>query len=58
MSDTFGYPSDKKCVVCGGKKNNQIEPRFFYTVCEDHQGVPPTEINLTIGVSSGEDSGL
>lgn len=37
----FGHYSDEPCEVCGGHKNNQIDPRFSYTVCEDHQRVPP-----------------
>lgn len=41
----FGYPSDIPCCVCGKYKNNQSEPRFGYTVCEDHQDIPPVEIN-------------
>lgn len=40
----FGYPSNKPCSVCGKHKNNQREPRFCYTVCEDHQNVKPTDI--------------
>lgn len=39
--DKFGPPSKAKCCVCDGHKNNQSEPRFGYTVCEDHQHVPP-----------------
>jgi hypothetical protein len=30
--------------VCGQHKNNQQEPRFLYVVCEDHQHVPPNQI--------------
>ena len=41
----FGYPSEEPCAVCGSFNNNQSEPRFCYTVCEDHQSVPPTEIH-------------
>jgi hypothetical protein len=41
---TFGYPSKEPCAVCGIHKNNQMEPRFSYVVCEDHQSTPPTEI--------------
>lgn len=41
MSQTFGYPSQKPCRVCGGFDNNQSEPRFGYTVCEAHQSVLP-----------------
>lgn len=37
----FGHWSDDPCEVCGGFENNQIEPRFGYTVCEIHQRVPP-----------------
>lgn len=41
---TFGYPSKDRCRVCGKRKNNQIEPRFGYVVCEDHQDTPPVQI--------------
>ncbi len=40
----WGYPSDKPCAVCGKHNNNQQEPRFLYTVCEDHQHVRPVDI--------------
>lgn len=30
--DNFGYQSRLECVVCGTYKNNQMEPRFLYTV--------------------------
>lgn len=43
MTD-FGYPSTEPCRVCGKVKNNQTEPRYGYTVCEDHQSVPPVDI--------------
>lgn len=43
--DNFGYQSRLECVVCGTYKNNQMEPRFLYTVWEDHQDVPPVEIS-------------
>lgn len=33
-------PSDKPCRVCGRKLNNQYEPRFGYTLCAVHSGVP------------------
>lgn len=39
-----GYPSNEPCAVCGEYYNNQSEPRFGYTVCEDHKGVPPVDI--------------
>lgn len=45
MNDSFGYPSNEPCVVCGKRDNNQSEPRFGYTVCEKHQGIKPSEIN-------------
>ena len=44
MRNNFGYLSTEPCRVCGLHKNNQSEPRFGYTVCEDHQDVPPTQI--------------
>lgn len=40
----FGPPSDEPCRVCGKHNNNQMEPRFLYTVCEDHQDVAPVDI--------------
>ncbi len=43
MTD-FGYPTKKPCDICGEWNNNQIEPRFGFTVCEPHQTVPPIEI--------------
>jgi hypothetical protein len=43
-SDRFGYPSDEPCRVCGKHNNNQSEPRFGYTVCVEHQNVPPVKI--------------
>lgn len=33
------------CEVCGVEKNNVMEPRFYYVVCEDHVNVPPLEIS-------------
>lgn len=43
-NNRFGYPSKESCQVCGEHKNNQYEPRFYYTVCENHQRVPPVDI--------------
>lgn len=43
--NNFGYPSKEPCEVCGIHNNNQSEPRFGFTVCEDHQGIPPIDIN-------------
>jgi hypothetical protein len=42
--NNFGHQSEKPCAVCNKHKNNQIEPRFGYVVCEDHQDVKPIEI--------------
>jgi len=39
-----GYPTSRPCSVCGRRNNNQLEPRFGYVVCEDHQHVPPVEV--------------
>lgn len=39
-----GYPTDKECKVCGKIKNNMLEPRFYYAVCEDHYDVPPAQL--------------
>lgn len=42
--DKWGYPSSDPCAVCGKHNNNQQEPWFLYTVCEDHQYVRPVDI--------------
>lgn len=42
----IGHSSNEPCVVCGRHNNNQIEPRFLYTVCEEHKNVPPTKLQL------------
>lgn len=39
-----GYDSIYPCDVCGAVKNNKIEPRFLYVVCQDHYDVTPTHI--------------
>jgi len=44
MNLRFGFLSPDPCRVCGGFKNNQMEPRYGYVVCEDHQHVPPARI--------------
>ncbi len=44
MTADIGHPSSEPCAVCGLHKNNQQEPRFLYTVCEDHRNVPPVKI--------------
>lgn len=41
----FGYPSTDPCTVCGGHNDNQEEPRFYYTVCKEHQSVPPARLD-------------
>ena len=43
--DRYGPPSTEPCTVCSGFKNNRLEPRFMYTVCEDHQSAPPASIS-------------
>lgn len=37
--------SDKPCAVCGKRLNNTVEPRFLYTVCEEHAQLPPVEVS-------------
>jgi hypothetical protein len=44
MNLRFGFLSPDPCRVCGRFKNNQMEPRYGYVVCEDHQHVPPARI--------------
>jgi len=39
-----GYPSDEPCRVCGLHNENEIEPRFGYTVCAEHKDTPPVKI--------------
>jgi hypothetical protein len=51
-NNTFGYPSDEPCWVCGKHDNNQSEPRFLYTVCEEHQNVPPVDIRRPENLST------
>ena len=51
---TFGYPSSEECEVCGKYKNNQMEPRFLYVVCEDHQNVAPINIKREKEKTCGE----
>lgn len=46
---TFGFSSTEACEVCGKHKNNQIESRFLYVVCEDHQNVAPIDIKRISG---------
>lgn len=41
--DTFGYPTDDPCAVCGCRPA-KLEPRFYYAVCEKHMNVPPTKV--------------
>lgn len=37
--------TNKPCRVCGKHQNNQEEPRFGYTVCEQHQNAKPTGLD-------------
>jgi len=39
-----GYPSKEPCAVCGQHNDNKYEPRYYYTVCKDHEHVPPVDI--------------
>lgn len=41
----FGYPTDKKCELCGSTNDNQIEPRFLYVACRDCQNLTPVEFS-------------
>lgn len=40
-NDNFEYKTAKSC---GEYDNNQMESRFGYSVCEEHQSVPPAGI--------------
>ena len=42
--ELFGYDTDKPCEVCG-EKPAKVEPRFFYSVCKEHQYLSPTQVN-------------
>lgn len=42
----YGYKTKEPCCICGKVKNNIIEPRFNYVVCEDHCDIPPAKIHL------------
>lgn len=46
MNSLGGYPSNDPCYVCGKFKNNEAEPRFDYTVCEDHAYVQPAYLGV------------
>lgn len=35
---------DVPCQVCGKEKNNAMEPRFGYVVCEEHVNMSPVEV--------------
>lgn len=35
------YTSNKPCVVCGSTDRIGDEPRFGYSVCEEHSHMPP-----------------
>lgn len=41
----IGHSSNKPCAVCGKHNNNSVEPRFLYTVCEEHEKLSPVEIS-------------
>jgi hypothetical protein len=36
------------CDVCGRIKNNVTEPRYYYTVCEDHRDMSPIEVTMIV----------
>jgi hypothetical protein len=44
--ESFGYDTDKPCEICG-KKPAKLEPRFFYSVCKEHQYLTPIEVLTT-----------
>lgn len=41
----FGYETNKPCDVCGKGGNNRLEPRFGYSVCEEHYRLSPVEVS-------------
>jgi hypothetical protein len=42
----FGYYyTDKPCCICGSTHEIGSEPRFCYTVCEEHSKLSPVEIS-------------
>jgi len=41
--ESFGYKSDKKCVVCESV-DTRLEPRFGYSVCIKHFEIPPVKL--------------
>jgi hypothetical protein len=44
--DTEGYyPTDDPCVICGSVETIGSEPRFCYSVCEEHSKLSPVEIS-------------
>lgn len=42
----FGYESNKSCCVCGKIGDCKSEPRFNYTVCQEHADIKPIDTNL------------
>lgn len=42
--ETFGYSTNEGCEMCE-KKPAKVEPRFGYTVCEDHCHLTPIQIS-------------
>jgi hypothetical protein len=45
----LGPPSGEPCRVCGQHQDNQMEPRFCYTVCWTHRDVPPASLTFASG---------
>jgi hypothetical protein len=41
--DNFGYDSDEACIICG-MKPTKLEPRFCYSVCENHYKIKPVDV--------------
>ena len=42
------YPVTSKCCVCQQPGENGMEPRFLYTVCEEHSDTPPVEVSRAV----------
>jgi hypothetical protein len=43
--ENWGHDTDKPCCLCGKYNKNQSEPRFYYTVCIEHQHIPPMTLS-------------
>lgn len=61
MGGFNGYNSTEPCEICGKTGGNKSEPRFGYTVCEEHSHMSPVEITVelnTIRLKAEHDKAL